>query len=125
LTATRRFSAGGKHRHRLKHAGSGKRRREEEARQFGRDRGDGASARGGGGGSPGGASAGIFGAASGVGLWGWRPLLFLGLLPLAAWLATVYVKPDLRRELIHAVASGPRRGDDDDEQPKPAESNSA
>jgi hypothetical protein len=117
-SSARRFSGAGKHQHRLKYAGSGKRRR-EEARRLARDLDDGAARDG----SPA-TSNSLLGRAAGGGgqLLGWRPILFLGLMPLAAWLATVYAKPNLRKELIRSVTSGPI---DDDQGNKPAESKSA
>jgi hypothetical protein len=42
---------------------------------------------------------------------GWGgAVLFLGVAPLFLWLVTVYMKPDLRRELVQAVTSGPKEG---------------
>lgn len=91
------FASAGKHRHRLKYAGSGRKKREvikAERSRYGREE--------------------IVATRLDSGM-GWRgPVLFLGLAPLLAWLATVYVKPDLRRELIQAVTMGPKEADKTD-----------
>jgi hypothetical protein len=99
-----RFSTG-KAAHRWKYSGSGKRKREMEARRVRRERGGGAAS------DHALVRADKQGGSSGRWL-GWKPIVFLGVAPLAAWLATVYVKPDLRKELMRSIQSGPKNEQD-------------
>jgi hypothetical protein len=86
-------AAAGKHQHRLKYAGSGRKKRESmKAERLRYDRAE-------------------IAARDLHGGMGWGgPILFLGVAPLFLWLVTVYMKPDLRRELVQAVTTGPNEG---------------